>query len=74
MLNQASKLLNIPIPNDFNIYPTSGKFDIKVGKVDHQAGLYSFNSFIDAINLAKKDSEKTILEKTEKFHQAMENK
>jgi len=26
------------------------------------------------INLAKKDSEKTILEKTEKFHQTMENK
>ena len=26
------------------------------------------------INLAKKDSEKTILEKTEKFHQIMENK
>ena len=26
------------------------------------------------INLAKKDSEKTILEKTEKFHQAMESK
>ena len=56
MLNQASKLLNIPIPNDFNIYPTSGKFDIKVGEVDNQAGFYSFNSFIDAINLAKKES------------------
>ena len=29
---------------------------------------------LEIINLAKKDSEKTILEKTEKFHQAMENK
>ena len=28
----------------------------------------------EIINLAKKDSEKTILEKTEKFHQIMENK
>jgi len=28
----------------------------------------------EIINLAKKDSEKTILERTEKFHQAMENK
>ena len=29
---------------------------------------------LDIINLAKKESEKTILEKTEKFHQTMENK
>ena len=29
---------------------------------------------LEIINLAKKDSEKTILEKTEKFHQALENK
>ena len=28
----------------------------------------------EIINLAKKDSEKTILERTEKFHQTMENK
>ena len=29
---------------------------------------------VEIINLAKKDSEKTILEKTEKFHQIMESK
>ena len=29
---------------------------------------------LEIINLAKKDSEKTILEKTKKFHQIMENK
>ena len=29
---------------------------------------------LEIINLAKKDSEKTILEKTEKFHQLMENR
>ena len=29
---------------------------------------------LEIINFAKKDSEKTILEKTEKFHQIMENK
>ena len=29
---------------------------------------------LEIINLAKKDSEQTILEKTEKFHQTMENK
>jgi len=54
MLNQASHLLNIEIPKDFEIYPTFGKFNIKIGEVDSSAGLYSFNSFIDAINLAKK--------------------
>jgi len=54
MLEIVSKLLKIDIPTDFNIYPTFGKVDIKIGQVDSQAGLYSFNSFIDAINLAKK--------------------
>ena len=29
---------------------------------------------LEIINLAKRESEKTILEKTEKFHQTMENK
>ena len=53
MLNQASKLLNISIPDDFEIHPTPGKFEINIGKIDSKAGLYSFNSFIDAINLAK---------------------
>ena len=53
MLNQASKLLNRDIPDDFEIYHVSGKFDINPGKIDSSAGLYSFNSFITAINLAK---------------------
>jgi len=55
MLNQGRKLLNISIPDDFEIYPTAGKFNINPGKNNSNAGLYSFNSFIDAINLAKKN-------------------
>jgi len=55
MLNQASKLLNIPIPKDFTLHQTAGKFDIQISQVKANAGLYSFNSFIDAINLAQKN-------------------
>jgi len=55
MLNQGAKLLNTEIPEDFEIYPTAGKFEITPGIVDSKAGLYSFNSFIDAINLAKEN-------------------
>jgi len=53
MLKKASDLLNISIPKDFELHSVSGKFDIKIGEVDSSAGLYSFNSFITAINLAK---------------------
>ena len=60
MLNQASSLLNIEIPKDFEIHQTAGKFEIKPGIVSSKAGLYSFNSFIDAINLAKKNKVKAI--------------
>ena len=55
MLEKGVKLLNLDIPDDFEIYPTFGNFDIKIGQVDSSSGLYSFNSFIDAINLAKKN-------------------
>lgn len=54
MLNQASKLLNIEIPKDFNIFETKGEFDIKAGTVSKKSGKYSYNSFLDAINLASK--------------------
>ncbi len=53
MLLQGSKLLDIKIPKDFEIYQTSGYFEITPSQISEKAGLYSFNSFIDAVNLAK---------------------
>ena len=53
LLKQASKLLNIKIPKDFKAYDTKGKFKIKAGQVSKKSGLFSYNSFLNAINLVK---------------------
>lgn len=60
MLKKASKLLNIEIPQDFELFETKGDFDIKAGVVSKNAGVYSYNSFIDAVNLAKNDDVEAI--------------
>ena len=52
MLNLAAKKLKIKVPKDFELFETIGKFDIKEGTVSKDAGKYSFDSFMDAINLA----------------------
>lgn len=54
LLKQASKLLKIKIPKNFVIENVKGDFKIKPGTVCKKSGLYSFNSFKKAINLAKK--------------------
>ena len=54
MLKKATKELKLDIPNDFEIYKTKGDFEIKPGVVTRKAGKYSYDSFIDAINLADK--------------------
>jgi len=53
LLKQASKLLDIPIPKNIKLYETKGNFKIKPAKVSKKSGKFSYNSFIDAINLAK---------------------
>ncbi|MBL3520806.1 4-hydroxythreonine-4-phosphate dehydrogenase [Arcobacter lanthieri] len=53
LLNQASKLLNIKIPKDFELFETLGEFEINPSQVCKKTGLYSYNSFLDAIVLAK---------------------
>lgn len=52
MLKKASSELKIEIPKDFEIFKTKGEFDIKAGTVSKKAGKYSYDSFMDAINLA----------------------
>jgi 4-hydroxythreonine-4-phosphate dehydrogenase len=53
ILDQAAKLLDIDIPKSFVTYSTKGKVKIKTGLVSKKSGQYSYQSFVDAINLAK---------------------
>ncbi|MEJ2436596.1 MAG: 4-hydroxythreonine-4-phosphate dehydrogenase [Sulfurovaceae bacterium] len=54
MLLQASKLLGIGIPSNFNtISPNSNYFDIKAGSIAKESGAYSFSSFKKAVALAQ---------------------
>ncbi len=53
MLEQASSLLDIPIPEDFILHESKGDFKIKPSRVSKKAGLYSYISFLDAISLSK---------------------
>ena len=53
MLEQASKLLDIPIPSDFETYPTGQEFTITPSRATQESGQYSYDSFLTAIALAK---------------------
>jgi len=53
MLSQASKLLNIEVPNDFKIWHVEGEFEIKPSEVDMACGKYSYDSFMSAIRLCE---------------------
>ena len=53
LLKQASILLDIKIPKDFNITGKYDKFEIKPKKVNKHSGQFSYDSFITAINLSK---------------------
>ncbi len=53
MLEKASILLNIPIPNNFELADVSGAFEIQVGQVSLDAGKYSYDSFMKGIKLCE---------------------
>lgn len=54
ILKKASKKLNIKIPNDFKIYGKYKNLDIEAGKVSKKSGKFSYNSFLNGIDLVKK--------------------
>ncbi len=53
MLEQASSLLHINIPDDFNILHVNGNFDIEPGIVSASSGLYSYLCFLKAVQAAE---------------------
>ncbi|CAA6824304.1 MAG: 4-hydroxythreonine-4-phosphate dehydrogenase (EC [uncultured Sulfurovum sp.] len=54
MLKQASELLNISIPSDFKTVKKIAKtFTIEPAKVTKESGVYSFASFLKAVELSK---------------------
>lgn len=53
MLQQAAKLLNKTIPEDFYISEVEGNFTIQPGKVCSLSGTYSYKSFLHAISLCE---------------------
>jgi len=54
MLENASRLLNIPIPDDFKITPPEAKdFKIEPAMITKESGKYSYQSFVKAVELAK---------------------
>ena len=56
MLIQSAKLLNVKIPKDFKTHKVNGIFKIKAGAISKESGLYSYNSFISAIELCESKS------------------
>lgn len=53
ILKKASKKLDISIPNNFKIFGKYKQTNINAGIVSKDAGLFSFHSFLAAIDLAK---------------------
>ena len=53
MLNQASRLLHVELPDDINTLHVEGDFEIEIGEVTKESGKYSYDSFMSAIKLCE---------------------
>ena len=62
MLERASKLLKIKIPKDFQIVnKIANPFEIEAGKITKESGVYSFASFLRAVEMAKEEEVEKIV-------------
>ncbi len=55
MLQQASRLLGLDIPDDFETYATGQDFTITPSQATKESGQYSYDSFLTAIALSKQN-------------------
>ncbi|MDB2562459.1 4-hydroxythreonine-4-phosphate dehydrogenase [Sulfurimonas sp.] len=53
---QAANLLNMDVPSNFTTSHVDGDFSIKVGEISKEAGRYSYDSFMQAIELCESKS------------------
>jgi len=53
MLQKATKLLDVKIPDDFELWHVDGEFEIIPAKVSMACGKYSYDSFMSAIKLCE---------------------
>lgn len=53
MLDQACRKLNIKQPKEMKLAPVEGDFEIKPAHISKHSGLYSYNSFLQAIQLCE---------------------
>ncbi len=61
MLLQGSKLLNLPIPDDFKTASCMKQFNITPGIATAQSGKASYKSFLKALNLTRKGVTKALV-------------
>ena len=55
LLEQAAKLLNLKVPKDMKTSGVYENFTIKPAKISKKSGAFSYESFLHAISLAKKN-------------------
>ena len=53
MAHQAAALLKRQIPNDFKMFKVPGEFIINPGEIAASSGKYSYDSFTNAVTLAR---------------------
>ena len=61
LLQKASTLLHINIPENFTLYAVKGTFDIQPGKLDTASGLYAYDSFMTAVHLCEEKKTEAVV-------------